>query len=159
MAWTDVQLLVFLIFWRLMSSEVDKSEAIFFALRSDHAQRQVTKQLARVLLSRWPDTVERVVAAINKAGGAAGSRNAVIHALWVTNHPDLSVSIWPGTSSLEGKDVKTEIEKSIGEFDNISHELHRVMDEVSTIMEGKPAAPNLAGIITNALLPAPDDQD
>src|SRR5262249_15786989 len=50
MKWGDAQFWVYVIFYYLMKEDILRSKAIFFALRSDDAQRKVTLAVAENIL-------------------------------------------------------------------------------------------------------------
>ena len=76
--WNDIQFFVFVMFWRLLDKSPN-AEAVFFAVRTDRAQRDMTVALAKDVLKATPDLMNRVVNLLADISRMAGRRNDVIH--------------------------------------------------------------------------------
>jgi hypothetical protein len=82
MAWNSVQYMIFLLFTRLSGLSPSKAEAIFFALKADAAQRDITSELAAVALKARPPLLARCNTILRDIGKRAGERNAATHTIW-----------------------------------------------------------------------------
>jgi hypothetical protein len=82
LAWNDLHLFVFSIFWRLNGNHALRSKAIFFAVRADRTQRDMTMALVQQEMTGVPLLQQAAIDALNEIGNLSGRRNAVIHAMW-----------------------------------------------------------------------------
>jgi hypothetical protein len=82
MAWNDLHLFVFSIFWRLNGNHALRSKAIFFAARADRTQRDMTMALIQQEMAGVPLLQTAATEALNEIGNLTSRRNAVIHAMW-----------------------------------------------------------------------------
>lgn len=81
-SWTMCQLLVFLLFYQLSGMTWENARAVFFALRADVQQREITVALASERLTGSRSPRKRVVAAISRLNELANERNAATHTMW-----------------------------------------------------------------------------
>src|SRR4051794_32824083 len=81
MAWNDLHLFVFSIFWRLNGDDALRSKAIFFAVQADRTQRLMTQELIKLELARVPMLRDAALEVFNDIAKASGRRSAVIHAM------------------------------------------------------------------------------
>jgi hypothetical protein len=82
LAWNDLHLFIFAIFWRLNSNHATRSSAIFFAAQADRTQRNMTAALVNLELAEAPKLREATIAILNEIGKTAGRRNDIVHAMW-----------------------------------------------------------------------------
>jgi hypothetical protein len=54
MAWNSIQYVIFLLFTKLSGLPADKAEAVFFTLKADTAQRDITAKVGAVALESQP---------------------------------------------------------------------------------------------------------
>jgi hypothetical protein len=82
-AWNDLHLFVFSIFWHLNGGDANKSAAIFFSAQADRAQRNMAEALIKA--DRLMPLLLRQAAldVLNDIGKTAGRRNDLIHAMWI----------------------------------------------------------------------------
>lgn len=83
MVWNDVQTEIFLMFRELSGMPWASADAVFFAVRTDAAQRDMTSALAKQVLSNKPEALKETLQLINEIGLLAGQRNAAIHTAWI----------------------------------------------------------------------------
>lgn len=81
-AWNGAQESLYLMFVALMGMRKAEAEAIFFALKADSAQRNVTRDLANVVLAANTALLKRTKDVINALGDLGGERNAAVHTMW-----------------------------------------------------------------------------
>lgn len=80
-SWSMCQLLVFALFYDLSGMTWENARAVFFALKSDATQREVTAALAQTLTgTRSPK--KKIISAIDRLTQLAGERNATVHTMW-----------------------------------------------------------------------------
>lgn len=84
MAWNGAQEMLFLLFQRLTMAKPDISEGIFFALKSDAAQRDITIAAAKGALKGEENeaTLKAIKSAIKRLGNLASERNETVHTMW-----------------------------------------------------------------------------
>lgn len=82
MSWNDVQAEVFLLFRQLTGMTLEHADAVFFAIRTDAAQRDMTAALASVVLKNEPDILKELLSLINGLGKLAAQRNLAVHTAW-----------------------------------------------------------------------------
>lgn len=72
----------------LLNTSREDTTPIYYSLKADAAQRDLTKAIATDVLadSRESDLLARVNSAIDELGKAAGIRNAFIHSHWTMEH-------------------------------------------------------------------------
>jgi hypothetical protein len=80
--WNGAQEFLYLMFVVLMGMRRAEAEAIFFTLKADTAQRDITRALAKVALAHNADLLRRTTDAITTFDNLAGERNAAIHTMW-----------------------------------------------------------------------------
>jgi hypothetical protein len=95
--WNGAQESLFFVFVALMGMRKSESEAIFFTLKADSAQRDITDALAKVVLAENSDLLKRVSASIKAMNLLAGERNAAIHTMWRTALDEARVIPSPDT--------------------------------------------------------------
>jgi hypothetical protein len=81
-SWNGAQESLYLMFVVLMGLRKPEAEAIFFTLKADSAQRDITRELAKAVLAHNADLLKRTTEAINAFDRLAGERNAAIHTMW-----------------------------------------------------------------------------
>jgi hypothetical protein len=128
-AWNDLHLFIFGLFWRLNGNAALRSKAIFFAVRADRTQRDMTAALVQVELSRVPDLRDATIALLKDIGNAARRRNDVIHAMWSFE------SDWDqGTAHVFEPSSPRLSKKRLGEeLDKLYEDLTRLGGRLSTI--------------------------
>jgi hypothetical protein len=81
-SWNTAQSLVFVLFSSLSRLTYDEAQAIFFALKADTAQRDITRELGKVTLAADEALASEFSAAFNDLQVLSGQRNAAIHTMW-----------------------------------------------------------------------------
>ena len=66
MVWNDVQSEVFFLFKKLSKMDLSSAEAVFFAVKADASQREMTAALAKIELKDDPNNLERVLKSITE---------------------------------------------------------------------------------------------
>ena len=94
--WNDAQSLVFLIFHTLLATSILKAIAIFFAIKSNSGQRDVTLGLAKQSLQHEPNTLLDLTATLGKFNQTAGRRNDFIHTIWHFSEDAGGIEAWLG---------------------------------------------------------------
>jgi hypothetical protein len=82
LAWNDLHLFIFAIFWRLNSNHAMRSSAIFFSVQADRTQRNMTAALVKLELEQAPMLRDASIEILNEIGKTAGRRNDIVHAMW-----------------------------------------------------------------------------
>lgn len=109
-AWNQAHYFIFQVFLALHPRpEPEFAETIFFALKSDRAQRDLTLAAARTMI-KHPPLLKETTAAIDRFTGLAGRRNAVTHAMWAFQpRPDSGELLWKPHPTFSKKDIKAEL--------------------------------------------------
>lgn len=110
LAWNNLQFWVFCVFWKLLDVGAMKADSIFFALRTDRAQRDITLQLIKATMFNFEELRHRLEDLIERANKLAGRRNDVIHAMIFVDHPATAAQVFASSSPrLSKKDLTTEL--------------------------------------------------
>jgi hypothetical protein len=94
--WNTVQMMVYLLFRQLCKLPSDQAQAIFFGLKADSAQRDITRDLAAVVLAPHKALADRTKTAISNLDRLAGERNAAVHTMWAVMSLEGDVTPVPG---------------------------------------------------------------
>jgi hypothetical protein len=122
-------------FDRAMGDDILKAKAIFFALRSDGTQRDITVAVLRIAHMHHADLLARTIAAIAEFGKIAGRRNDFIHAMWYFPDDAKPPEIWLNVrKNLDGKDPVEEAKKLIGDLEEIFGRLHNLRVEIEAVL-------------------------
>jgi hypothetical protein len=113
-AWNDCQGIVFMIFHSLLDSDLGRAVAIFFAIKSDTGQRDITIGLAKYVLASKPGLLGELTAIFTTFNATAGRRNDFIHAIWRDSEKAGAFAVWFDVRKrLSGKDPVVEIDALI----------------------------------------------
>ena len=148
-----------MIFRDLLGNENPAAEAIFFALRSDKGQRDITQALAKAVITDDPEFCRDVIKTINEAGKLAGKRNAVIHAFWLVSHAEETAIYWPGSDNraFEGVNVVEKLQADLKEIDSMAMSVFSTHQRVEKYMETAKPDPEFVMRLSKALLtPLPE---
>jgi hypothetical protein len=93
LAWNDCHSEVLQIFHTLSNMDWKSAQAIFLSLRSDQAQRRMTRALMDSVLVTENDQplLELGRSLLKQLDDLAGERNAATHTMWVTLMPDRKI--------------------------------------------------------------------
>jgi hypothetical protein len=127
-AWNDVHWMLYRIFDVLSSMPTDQSKAVFFAIKTDGAQRDVIQALAKVSLRPHPELLTQFTELVKRIERVAGDRNAAIHTMWATHYPSRRVtpSPWAPRHGALNDDYETQFTKLAEDLRNIFRELIRL---------------------------------
>jgi len=133
MAWNDAQHLVLSIFRQCMGVRLDLSDAVFFALKADVAQREIAVAAAEVALAQWPTTLGRARSAVQQLNHLSGSRNAATHTMWWLEEnqvtPIHDVYTWLARKELK-EDWQAQFEKLLDDLIKVANNLRQVSTEI-----------------------------
>jgi hypothetical protein len=90
LAWSNIHSEVFEIFSLLCGMQGRRSEVIFFALKSDASQRDVTLAIINEILSEPLRNKAKTL--FGRISGFAGERNLAAHTMWATRMPDGNIT-------------------------------------------------------------------
>ena len=109
-AWNTAHYFLFQVFLALQPKpHLEFAEAIFFELKSDRAQRDLTLAATKAMITD-PDLRKETVDAIDRLHNLASRRNAVTHAMWAFQpHPDSGKVLWRPHATLSKTDIKAEL--------------------------------------------------
>jgi len=124
-AWNDVHWMLYRIFDVLSGMSTDQSKAVFFALKTDSAQRDIIQALAKVSLRPHPELLTQFLEMMKRIGRVAGVRNAAIHTMWATHYPSRMVtpSPWVPRHGALADDYETQFTKMTEDLRNIFREI------------------------------------
>jgi hypothetical protein len=127
LAWNDVHSMVLFIFADLSGMPWERAEAVYFALKADQAQRDITIALIQTVLASENDRPLRELGSklMGQIGGLAGDRNLANHAMWVTMHPSREIVPHPYVS--RSKLVKEDYE---AQFSVLTQRLRKLFREL-----------------------------
>jgi hypothetical protein len=143
-AWNDVQFEIFKLFAAVSGMPEVRAEAVFFALRNDRSQRDITLAAALNALLDNGDLFSRCEAAINDAGKLSGERNAVMHAMWATKYPEGHITPSPfvrGPSKLRKDDFERQFTELTETLRNLFRRILRLRIEVEKHLASQDKAP------------------
>jgi hypothetical protein len=153
--WNRCQAVIFMMFDRALGDNILAAKAIFFVLRSDGTQRDITVAALQIALAAHPDLLARTTTAIADFGKIAGRRNDFIHAIWYFPEDAKPPEVWLNVrKNLDGKDPVEEAKKLIGDLDGIFGRLHRLRIEIDGVLRRPKNA--LSGLL--APPPPPHDE-
>jgi hypothetical protein len=160
--WNDIQASIFMMFHALMGGTISRSIGVFFAVKSDTGQRDITLSLARELLFKEPDLVRALASTFGSINKMAGRRNDFIHGIWQFPKEDGRIAeIWLGVKDrLSGKDPKAECATLRSDIADLHYEIMVLHDKVKTALQEKPRnalAALDAGQLQQPRAPAPSD--
>lgn len=134
-AWNTAQSLVFAIFSVMsrIAPESDNAAAIFFALKSDIAQRDITTAVIESELgtSAHPEhkkLAERLKRPIHKLNSLSAERNAAIHTMWsfVSGDEHENGRVLPSSGVIHNPVL--DINDAAGQFERLEAKLGSVID-------------------------------
>lgn len=97
LAWNDCHYAVFHIFHDLSGMTWEKSQAVFYSLKADRAQRQATIALMKEVLASDNDqgVFEVGQNLLNRLDGLADERNLATHTMWAVMMPEREITPHP----------------------------------------------------------------
>ncbi len=81
-SWNSAQSLVFVLFCILSRLTLEEAQAVFFSLKADTAQRDMTRELGRVVLASNKELAKEFADAFAKLQDLSSLRNAATHTMW-----------------------------------------------------------------------------
>lgn len=121
--WNDLHYHVYQLFEGLLLNQSDVAHAIYFALDSDRAQRNITSDLARVLLKKDRNLLTGVTTALEDIGKLSGKRNDLIHAIWPNVISDNPKPALPRKGRLSGVKVMATARDLLDQIDDIDQQI------------------------------------
>ncbi len=80
--WNDAHEQVFKLFWYFSGMSKDQAEAVFFSLRADSSQRDITKSIIRKHPNHPEEHKAHAIKWITTLDKKSGERNAATHTMW-----------------------------------------------------------------------------
>jgi hypothetical protein len=127
--WNICQSLVYSIFHRLTGMARPNSRAVFFSLKADTAQRDITLALAQSELSDQPQLLAKIVHVIHRLNQLSTERNAAIHTMWAILDPKEGLRPHPQVTHNKTLDIND----PWGQFDRLLDKLNSSMKSLSDI--------------------------
>lgn len=87
-AWTDLDQILGNLFELFSGLTPDKARAIYFLPKSDRAQRDMLREVAKIALEPHPDLLSSFKSAIDGIDTLSRERNAAMHQSWGVQFPD-----------------------------------------------------------------------
>ena len=84
-SWNEVQWMVYRLFVTFSAMPPQQAQDVFFSLRSDASQRDLTLAAGKSALATHPKLWQKFRTAMCDIGTLAGERNAAIHTMWGFN--------------------------------------------------------------------------
>jgi len=85
-SWNEVHWAVYALFLELSGMDPDRAKDVFFSIRNDSSQRDMTLTAGKTALVAHPTVWESFRTTINALDKLAGERNAAIHTMWGFNY-------------------------------------------------------------------------
>jgi hypothetical protein len=120
--WNHMHDMIFHSFWQLSGMSREQAQAVFYALKADSAQRDITAALAKVRLSEYPDLQATFLTLIKQAGQLNGERNAAIHTTWTVSVPDYKIEPSPSAPP----HGKLNVEEFEAQFRTLTRSLNQI---------------------------------
>ncbi len=142
MQWTTIQVAISKVFHCLSGLDATKSEAVFFAVKSDGSQRDMTLSLGRIVLERHPELFQRMIKLFNSLGDLSGERNAVTHAMWAVKMPEGRLTPIPSRGQhrrLKVKDHRAQFDRLLRELSTMLNELIKLEKDIRGALKQNPA--------------------
>jgi len=86
-AWNEAHFVLAALFNSLSGADMRQSEAIYYAIKNESAQRDIIRAVANVTLENHPAILSRLTTALSRIGELSGRRNAAIHTVWAFSIP------------------------------------------------------------------------
>lgn len=128
-AWNGVQAMVHAFFLKFSGMPLDKANAVFFALKQDSAQRDITLAVCRTSLGEGASIWPRLKGCFNAIETLAGERNATIHTLWAIQMP--AGVLIPHPTAIHHR--KLQVANHRQQFKRLREEIGRRFDEMVTL--------------------------
>lgn len=142
LAWTSAHDFVYRIFEDVTGLTEAQARGIFFSIRSDALQREITKKVVRATLTDSDDDnpVEKLSHALGRLGGHATARNETIHSMWSLevltdseDNPTFRVAKQPKHETIF-ESFRERLESGtpnyVGEFDASTKEIYAIGSEL-----------------------------
>jgi hypothetical protein len=138
LAWSNVHSEVFAIFSLLCGMEGRRSEVIFFALKSDASQRDITLAIVNEMLSEPLRKKAKML--FGRISGFAGERNLAAHTMWATRLPAGNITPNPSLRqpSLLRQDYEQQFQTLIDRLRDIFRDLMDLRAEMANELLGNP---------------------
>ena len=125
------QAIVFMIFHGALDTDIGRSEAIFFTLRSDSTQRDVTTALVKSVLflgPEWKELAREIELEIQSFNAMSGRRNDFIHAIWVEREGEPPSVLLGLKARLKDSDPVVVADAPIADINNLYDRLTSLHD-------------------------------
>lgn len=128
-AWNTAQSLVHLYFMTISGLPVVEAKAVFFALKGDTGQRDITHALLQEKFISHPDLLARTNRVFKRLGELSGERNAAIHTLWSRQHANGMLQPTPFAIH----HGKLEVDNHRAQFERLTSQLYELVGEMSSL--------------------------
>ena len=111
-SWNEVHWAVYALFLELSGMDPDRAKDVFFSVRNNSTQRDMTLAAGKNALTAHPTIWESLRMTINELDKLAGERNAAIHTMWGFNYynalldPGGKLSFGPMANTVPHKSLK-----------------------------------------------------
>jgi hypothetical protein len=141
LAWSNLHSEVFAIFKLLCGMNDRRSEAIFFALKSDTSQRDITLALINEVASERLRKKAKTL--FGKISGFAGERNLATHTMWATRLPSGNVTPNPmiRKPSLLRQDYERQFQTLVARLRDLFRDMMNLRSEMIMELHSNQGAP------------------
>ena len=129
--WSAAHSAVYALFAALSGLSLERSKAIFFAIKQDLAQREMTLALAKVTLVEHPDCLERATSLLKQISSLSGDRNAAIHSFWFVSKEQKGALVINPYAKIHGK---LDIENHRRQFLELAAKLNEVSSALCSLL-------------------------
>jgi hypothetical protein len=154
-AWNDVQSEIFHLFRLMSRMDWLAADAVFFAIRTDSAQRDMTAALAKHALALRPNDLADVLGTLNEVGKLAAERNAAIHTAWYIEGDSETARPY-----MRVRPPKAIQDDALGQFGTLEFRLAHLLIEINRLSKRlfPPEAPwsSLGILLPQRAAPAPN---
>lgn len=156
-AWNNLQFWIFCVFWKLLAAGATKADSIFFALRTDKAQRDITLQIIKAAMFESDELRSQLEDLIEKANKLSGRRNDVIHAMIFVDHPDAAAQVFASSSPRlsKKKDLLAELQDLVATIKALNLQFALAVNELDERERPQPEYSNALSGLGLLIAPPP----
>jgi len=125
----------------LQNTDREDTAPIFYSLRADKAQRELTQAIAKNRLRdpREQALLTEINQAIDELGKIAGKRNSFIHTHWTMSHGSDGYQF----TTAENVPVKLNLENPFADGDNLLERIDHIIDDLLDLCGRAERAPSV----------------
>lgn len=136
--WNNVQFWYFILFRTLLHDATYTAHSVFFAIRTDRAQRDMLQHLASLELEHHAELLGELKALIERGNQLAGRRNDALHAMWDFGKRGVAPHVhMPFHSRLHGKDAEEEFIGLLRKIEVLEYDLWTFYKKMGAVIRAE----------------------